>query len=148
MTLIQVRKQSRRISHHVRDSASQSQASGSSTPAKAGSINLNEIDSESETSEGDELRIPVVMVLFVLVAYTAIGGLLFRAWEGWAYFDAFYFCFITMATGSITSNSLFSKSFPTICSRLRGHRTDRAGLHVFHDGLYNLRFIAVSHFSI
>lgn len=38
------------------------------------------------------------MVLFVLVAYTAIGGLLFRMWEGWAYFDAFYFCFITMAT--------------------------------------------------
>uniref|UniRef100_A0A914RHG3 Potassium channel domain-containing protein n=2 Tax=Ascarididae TaxID=6250 RepID=A0A914RHG3_PAREQ len=38
------------------------------------------------------------MVLFVLVAYTAIGGLLFQSWEGWPYFDAFYFCFITMAT--------------------------------------------------
>ncbi|VDN53180.1 unnamed protein product [Dracunculus medinensis] len=90
-----VRKHSRRISHHVRDRSTPQHSNSSS---KAGSMNLDDIGSETESSCQDELRIPVVMVLFVLVAYTAIGGLLFRMWEGWAYFDAFYFCFITMAT--------------------------------------------------
>ncbi|VDK63421.1 unnamed protein product [Onchocerca ochengi] len=89
-------RQSRRISHHYRDRSSSAQSSSVST--KAGSMNLNSIETASESSCEDELRIPVVMVLFVLVAYTAIGGLLFRSWEGWQYFDAFYFCFITMAT--------------------------------------------------
>lgn len=53
------------------------------------------------------------MVLFVLVAYTAIGGLLFRAWEGWQYFDAFYFCFITMAT---VGRFFFSKKLKWDCA--------------------------------
>jgi hypothetical protein len=56
------------------------------------------MDDDSQEDDEDELRIPVVMVLLVLVGYTALGGLLFRSWEGWAYFDAFYFCFVTMAT--------------------------------------------------
>lgn len=38
------------------------------------------------------------MVFFVLVAYTALGGLIFQQCENWPYFDAFYFCFITMTT--------------------------------------------------
>jgi hypothetical protein len=59
---------------------------------------LNDIDDDIESNGGDELRIPVVMVLLVFVIYTALGGLLFRSLEGWAYFDAFYFCFVTMAT--------------------------------------------------
>uniref|UniRef100_F1L2H2 TWiK family of potassium channels protein 7 n=1 Tax=Ascaris suum TaxID=6253 RepID=F1L2H2_ASCSU len=129
-----VRKQSRRISHHYRDrSLSQSQQSGSSS-IKAGSINLDDIDSDSESSIEDELRIPVVMVLFVLVAYTAIGGLLFQSWEGWPYFDAFYFCFITMATvgfGDIVPTEqvymfftmayiIFGLSLATMCIDLAG----------------------------
>ncbi|VDM80747.1 unnamed protein product [Strongylus vulgaris] len=65
---------------------------------QAGSLNLHEMDSDSESSMEDELRIPVFMVLFVLLAYTAIGGFLFQSWEGLQYFEAFYFCFITMAT--------------------------------------------------
>ncbi|TMS36440.1 hypothetical protein L596_003602 [Steinernema carpocapsae] len=94
-----VRKQSRRISHHYRErSSSQSQRSDCSSPLKAGSMNLNEIESDTESDVEDELRIPVIMVLFVLIGYTAVGGLLFRTWEGWPYADAFYFCFITMAT--------------------------------------------------
>lgn len=53
--------------------------------------------SDSESS-GDEIRIPVIMVILFLIAYTAVGGVLFQMWEKWQYFDAFYFCFITMAT--------------------------------------------------
>uniref|UniRef100_A0AC35TYE8 Potassium channel subfamily K member 18 n=1 Tax=Rhabditophanes sp. KR3021 TaxID=114890 RepID=A0AC35TYE8_9BILA len=133
-----LRTQSRRISHHYRDrSLNDSQHSGASTPNKAGSINLNDIDMDSEDGNSDHqesLRIPVVMVLFVLVAYTAIGGLLFKAWEGWPYFDAFYFCFITMATigfGDICPTEqvymfftmayiIFGLSLATMCIDLAG----------------------------
>ncbi|PAV92138.1 hypothetical protein WR25_26408 [Diploscapter pachys] len=66
--------------------------------ARAGSLNLHEMDSESNDSADDELHIPVFMVLLVLLSYTAIGGFLFKEWEGLEYFQAFYFCFITMAT--------------------------------------------------
>lgn len=62
-------------------------------------MNLNDMElNELESSCEEQLRIPVVMVLLVLIVYTAIGGLLFQKWENWEYFDAFYFCFITMAT--------------------------------------------------
>lgn len=62
-------------------------------------MNLNDMElNELESSCEEQLRIPVVMVLLVLIVYTAIGGLLYQKWENWEYFDAFYFCFITMAT--------------------------------------------------
>lgn len=56
--------------------------------------------SPSYTAETDvnDMTIPVWVVLCFLSSYTAIGGALFQFWEGWAYFDSFYFCFITMAT--------------------------------------------------
>lgn len=84
----QLRRSSRRISHRYR-STSQSHSDAESSKVGfrifilrnrfyAGSLNLNDIDSESESSAEDELRIPVFMVLFVLLAYTAIGGFLFQ----------------------------------------------------------------------
>ncbi|PIO76052.1 Ion channel [Teladorsagia circumcincta] len=92
------------------------------------------MDSDSESSMEDELRIPVFMVLFVLLAYTAIGGFLFQSWEGLQYFEAFYFCFITMATvgfGDIVPTEqvymfftmayiIFGLSLATMCIDLAG----------------------------
>ncbi|XGW33633.1 hypothetical protein V3C99_017775 [Haemonchus contortus] len=130
--LLLIRKQSRRISLHYRSSShSHTSETGSS---KAGSINLHEMDSDSESSMEDELRIPVFMVLFVLLAYTAIGGFLFQSWEGLQYFEAFYFCFITMATvgfGDIVPTEqvymfftmayiIFGLSLATMCIDLAG----------------------------
>ncbi|KAK6765835.1 hypothetical protein RB195_025634 [Necator americanus] len=127
-----IRKQSRRISLHYRSSShSHTSETGSS---KAGSLNLQEMDSDSESSMEDELRIPVFMVLFVLLAYTAIGGFLFQSWEGLQYFEAFYFCFITMATvgfGDIVPTEqvymfftmayiIFGLSLATMCIDLAG----------------------------
>uniref|UniRef100_A0A915J9D5 Potassium channel domain-containing protein n=1 Tax=Romanomermis culicivorax TaxID=13658 RepID=A0A915J9D5_ROMCU len=45
-----------------------------------------------------EMRLPWLMVMFVLVTYAALGAFLFHLWEGWDYFESFYFCFVTMAT--------------------------------------------------
>lgn len=53
---------------------------------------------DKSTGKDDEIRLPWIMVMLVLISYTAIGALLFHTWEKWDYFDAFYFCFITMAT--------------------------------------------------
>jgi ABC-type transport system involved in cytochrome c biogenesis permease subunit len=58
----------------------------------------SEVDENADDDDDTQLHIPVVMVLLVLLCYCAIGGLLFCNWEGWDYFEAFYFCFITMAT--------------------------------------------------
>ncbi|KAI6171137.1 TWiK family of potassium channels protein 7 [Aphelenchoides bicaudatus] len=98
-----VRKQSRRISHFRRD-RTQSQSGRSdaeSSGEKAGSINLNDIteeEIEEEPNTKQPLRIPILMVLVVILSYTALGGLLFQKVEGWSYMEAFYFCFISMAT--------------------------------------------------
>ncbi|XP_047738942.1 potassium channel subfamily K member 18 [Hyalella azteca] len=36
--------------------------------------------------------------VFAYLLYTAIGGAIFTLWEEWSFFEAFYFCFITMTT--------------------------------------------------
>ncbi|CAJ0942331.1 unnamed protein product, partial [Mesorhabditis belari] len=43
-------------------------------------------------------RIPAVLVLVILLLYTALGGVLMRALENWTFFTAFYWSFITMTT--------------------------------------------------
>uniref|UniRef100_A0A915D2S1 Potassium channel domain-containing protein n=1 Tax=Ditylenchus dipsaci TaxID=166011 RepID=A0A915D2S1_9BILA len=96
--------------------SSRSQTSDVSASIKAGSVNLNEIEEdEEELSIEDELRIPVVMVLFVLVTYTAIGGVLFQKWEGWPYFaPILIYMFFTMAY------IIFGLSLATMCIDLAG----------------------------
>jgi hypothetical protein len=115
-------------------------ASGSTS--KAGSINLGELSgSEPEENNEDEpveLHLPVVMVLFVLLSYCAIGGLLFCNWEGWTYFEGFYFCFITMATvGGFTNKIDGEEERIYKILRIRRHCT-YALLHLHHPGLYHL----------
>ncbi|GMR43990.1 hypothetical protein PMAYCL1PPCAC_14185, partial [Pristionchus mayeri] len=46
----------------------------------------------------EEQRIPALLVLFILVAYTALGGLLMSKLETWSFFTSFYWSFITMTT--------------------------------------------------
>jgi hypothetical protein len=36
--------------------------------------------------------------LAFLTAFLSIGSCIFTIWEDWSFFDAFYFCFITMTT--------------------------------------------------
>lgn len=46
----------------------------------------------------DEHRIPAMLVLAILVCYTALGGVLMSHLEPWSFFTSFYWSFITMTT--------------------------------------------------
>ena len=45
-----------------------------------------------------DVYIPVPLPLAIFVLYMLLGALLFSLWEGWRFFDSFYFCFITLST--------------------------------------------------
>ncbi|XP_037507296.2 TWiK family of potassium channels protein 18 [Rhipicephalus sanguineus] len=45
-----------------------------------------------------EARVPVSLVLLFLLAYMTLGALMFSLWEGWSFFEAFYFVFVSMST--------------------------------------------------
>ncbi|CEF65346.1 Potassium channel subfamily K member 18 [Strongyloides ratti] len=46
----------------------------------------------------EEQKIPALLVLAILVLYTALGGVLMSHLEDWSFFNSFYFSFITMTT--------------------------------------------------
>ncbi|MFH4978858.1 hypothetical protein AB6A40_005567 [Gnathostoma spinigerum] len=46
----------------------------------------------------EEQRIPAILVLGILVLYTALGGVLMSHIEPWSFFTSFYWSFITMTT--------------------------------------------------
>ncbi|KAL1432301.1 hypothetical protein MTO96_013620 [Rhipicephalus appendiculatus] len=50
------------------------------------------------TEVADEARVPVSLVLLFLLAYMTLGALMFSLWEGWSFFEAFYFVFVSMST--------------------------------------------------
>lgn len=56
------------------------------------------IEAAASSELSKEIHIPIWMVLVFLAGYTACGGILFRALEGWDYFEAFYFSFISLTT--------------------------------------------------
>ncbi|CAH0719747.1 unnamed protein product, partial [Brenthis ino] len=42
--------------------------------------------------------VPIWLCVFLVASYIVVGTFLFKQWEGWAYLDAAYFCFITLTT--------------------------------------------------
>ncbi|CAJ0582243.1 unnamed protein product, partial [Mesorhabditis spiculigera] len=53
---------------------------------------------EVEFEAPHERRVSVIFVLFIMIGYVAGGAWLIRFWENWDFFDAFYFCFVTVTT--------------------------------------------------
>ncbi|VDM39439.1 unnamed protein product [Toxocara canis] len=54
----------------------------------------------------EEQRIPAMLVLTILVLYTALGGVLMSHLEPWSFFTSFYWSFITMTTVALLFNSV------------------------------------------
>ncbi|XP_040071257.2 potassium channel subfamily K member 18 [Ixodes scapularis] len=49
-------------------------------------------------NEEQRARVPVSLVLLFLAAYMTLGAFGFSLWEGWSFFEAFYFVFVSMST--------------------------------------------------
>ncbi|XP_075238563.1 uncharacterized protein LOC142334445 isoform X1 [Lycorma delicatula] len=46
----------------------------------------------------DEFNIPITVAIVILLIYIVCGALVFWYWEGWGFFESFYFVFISMST--------------------------------------------------
>ncbi|XP_030060566.1 potassium channel subfamily K member 18 [Microcaecilia unicolor] len=58
---------------------------------------LSNLDKIGE--ELGKLNVPVVLIVFIMIAYILCGAFILPIWEKeWSYTDAFYFCFITLTT--------------------------------------------------
>lgn len=58
----------------------------------------NEKEVELMEPPHHERRVSVVFILFIMLGYVAGGAYMIRYWEQWTFFDAFYFCFVTVTT--------------------------------------------------
>lgn len=62
---------------------------------------LNEEDDDDDDDDDEGMgsnALTAFLALAFLAAFLSIGSIIFTFWENWTFFDAFYFCFITMTT--------------------------------------------------
>ena len=46
----------------------------------------------------DEIAIPIILCVLIILGFLTFGAVLYHFWEDWDYISAAYFCFITMTT--------------------------------------------------
>jgi len=56
-----------------------------------------EKDDDDDMGIGNGMTTAIVVFIFLIV-FLSMGAYLFTLWEDWTFFEAFYFCFITMTT--------------------------------------------------
>ena len=62
---------------------------------------LNDDDDDDDDDEEDGFgtnALTAFVALAFLTCFLSIGSIIFTFWEDWTFFEAFYFCFITMTT--------------------------------------------------
>lgn len=62
------------------------------------SLEYQEDQQDLEEEDEEDFDIPVSFALFLLITYMMFGAAVFSIWEGWNFFDALYFVFISMST--------------------------------------------------
>ncbi|KAG6440880.1 hypothetical protein O3G_MSEX001448 [Manduca sexta] len=69
-------------------------------PAQAWGSRQSELyPAPSEVLVKEEIKpVPIWLCVLLVASYIVAGTFLFKQWEGWAYLDAAYFCFITLTT--------------------------------------------------
>ncbi|CAP72374.1 Potassium channel domain-containing protein [Caenorhabditis elegans] len=66
-----------------------------------GGENENEGEEEEQIQfdpSNHEKRVSVLFILLIMLGYVAGGAYIVRWWEEWTFFEAFYFCFVTVTT--------------------------------------------------
>ena len=59
----------------------------------------DESEDEDENGEGfGSNALTAFLALAFLTCFLSIGSIIFKLWEGWTFFEGFYFCFVTMTT--------------------------------------------------
>uniref|UniRef100_A0A0R3S433 Ion_trans_2 domain-containing protein n=1 Tax=Elaeophora elaphi TaxID=1147741 RepID=A0A0R3S433_9BILA len=58
----------------------------------------NSSENDGANSEDDYEIFPIYGAILIIIVYTALCSLIFRIWENWDYFTAFYFFFISLTT--------------------------------------------------
>ncbi|XP_018431166.1 PREDICTED: potassium channel subfamily K member 18, partial [Nanorana parkeri] len=48
--------------------------------------------------EVDQLDVPVLLIVLIVVTYLMLGAFILPLWEDWDMLEAFYFCFVTLST--------------------------------------------------
>lgn len=46
----------------------------------------------------DEFNLPISVAIIMLITYMIVGASIYCVWEGWTFFEAFYFVFISIST--------------------------------------------------
>lgn len=46
----------------------------------------------------DEFNLPISVAIVLLLTYMLFGAAIYCSWEGWTFFEAFYFVFISIST--------------------------------------------------
>merc|ERR1712029_96215 len=59
----------------------------------------DESEDEDENGEGfGSNALTAFLALAFLTCFLSLGACVFWLWEGWTFFEGFYFCFVTMTT--------------------------------------------------
>uniref|UniRef100_A0A914GXN9 Potassium channel domain-containing protein n=1 Tax=Globodera rostochiensis TaxID=31243 RepID=A0A914GXN9_GLORO len=84
------------LKHFVVNKLQRTEFEGEHICGKCRSRGLSTVEGSIHLVE--EKKIPALLVLAILVLYTALGGVLMSQLEPWSFFTSFYWSFITMTT--------------------------------------------------